>query len=217
MQVELKQIQTEVGLTFVHVTHDQEEAMTMADTIAVMNSGRIEQLGSPVELYEQPASAYVANFLGQSNLLQATVVERGAADGDLVLDVHGQRVRMPVARARCEGDDVLAGIRPEKVTLVEGEPAGAVDGAVDGAVLTGGMVIDASFTGMSTQYIVRMPWGQELTVFAQNTGARVVPVGETVSLAWRPEHMFGLDGSEDPAAGADDGAAGAPGAAVAVG
>ena len=79
MQLELKRIQTEVGITFVHVTHDQEEAMTMADTIAVMNDGRIEQLGAPVELYESPASAYVANFLGQSNLLPGTVLERSAA------------------------------------------------------------------------------------------------------------------------------------------
>ena len=76
LQIELKRIQQDVGITFVHVTHDQEEAMTMADTIAVMNSGRIEQLGAPVNLYESPASAYVANFLGQSNLLRAVVRER---------------------------------------------------------------------------------------------------------------------------------------------
>jgi spermidine/putrescine transport system ATP-binding protein len=212
MQVELKQIQTEVGLTFVHVTHDQEEAMTMADTIAVMHSGRIEQLGAPVELYEQPASAYVANFLGQSNLLEARVVERSAEE--VVLDVHGQRVRMAAARNKSTGDDVLAGIRPEKVELSEGD---AAPGSQNGTALTGGVVTDASFTGMSTQYLVRMPWGQELTVFAQNTGARVVPVGSTATLSWNPEHMFGLDGSEDPDAGAVSGPAGAPGAAVAVG
>ena len=77
MQIELKRIQTEVGLTFVHVTHDQEEAMTMADTIAVMNDGRIEQLGAPAELYESPRTAFVANFLGQSNLLRAVVAGSG--------------------------------------------------------------------------------------------------------------------------------------------
>ena len=212
MQVELKQIQTELGLTFVHVTHDQEEAMTMADTIAVMNAGRIEQLGPPVELYEQPVSAYVANFLGQSNLVPARVVERGPADGDHVLEIHGQRVRMPVARCRTDSDQILAGIRPEKVALSEGE-AGAVP---EGSTLAGGVVVDASFTGTSTQYLVQMPWGQKLTVFVQNTGARIVPVGSSVTLSWRPEHVFGLDGREDPGAGAEDEASGA-GAAVPVG
>ena len=76
MQVELKRIQTEVGLTFIHVTHDQEEAMTMADTVAVMNAGRIEQMGPPAELYDLPRTAFVANFLGQSNLVRGTVVVR---------------------------------------------------------------------------------------------------------------------------------------------
>src|SRR5690606_5302160 len=87
MQIELKQIQTEVGITFVHVTHDQEEAMTMADTIAVMDGGRIEQLGDPTTLYEHPATTFAANFLGQSNLLAATVVGRNG--DDLLIDVHG--------------------------------------------------------------------------------------------------------------------------------
>jgi spermidine/putrescine transport system ATP-binding protein len=93
MQIELKRIQTEVGLTFVHVTHDQEEAMTMADTIAVMNAGRIEQLGTPADLYEAPETTFVANFLGQSNLVRARV--SGTDGDDLVLDVHGQKLAMP--------------------------------------------------------------------------------------------------------------------------
>ncbi len=91
MQIELKRIQTEVGITFVHVTHDQEEAMTMADTIAVMNAGVIEQLGSPVELYEHPATTFAANFLGQSNLVAGRGGRRRGADG-LDLDVHGARL-----------------------------------------------------------------------------------------------------------------------------
>ena len=78
MQIELKRIQTEVGLTFVHVTHDQEEAMTMADTIAVMNAGVIEQMGAPAELYDNPQTTFVANFLGQSNLIEGTVAGRTA-------------------------------------------------------------------------------------------------------------------------------------------
>ena len=97
MQIELKRIQIEVGLTFVHVTHDQEEAMTMADTIAVMNKGLIEQMGHPEDLYENPKTTFVANFLGQSNLIAADVV---GSDGDyLVVDIHGTKIAADKARA----------------------------------------------------------------------------------------------------------------------
>ena len=124
MQIELKRIQQEVGLTFIHVTHDQEEAMTMADSIAVMNGGHLEQLGDPATLYEHPASTFVANFLGQSNLLTARVT--GSA-GDGAAHRRGPRARR--ARAGRQGarrpHDVWLGVRPEKLTLGEGgtEPA----------------------------------------------------------------------------------------------
>jgi spermidine/putrescine transport system ATP-binding protein len=208
MQLELKRIQDEVGITFVHVTHDQEEAMTMADTIAVMSAGRIEQLGSPVELYESPASSYVANFLGQSNLLPGTVLERSA--GTVVVEAAG--ARLTLRRERCRagstvGRPVLVGVRPEKVHLtVGGEPPGA-------DALPGGMITDASFTGVSTQYLVRLPSGHELTAFAQNTGlGGVLPVGERVTVSWDPAHAFGLDGQQDAAAGVEtlDGELAAP-------
>jgi spermidine/putrescine transport system ATP-binding protein len=195
MQLELKRIQTEVGITFVHVTHDQEEAMTMADTIAVMNAGRIEQLGSPVDLYESPATAYVANFLGQSNLLPAAVADR-RADAVLV-EVDGTRIAVPAGRCRSDGRDVLVGVRPEKIHLETG------DAATTNA-LPGGTVVDASFTGTSTQYLVRMPSGRQLSAFAQNTGrATVLPVGSRVTVCWDPDHTFALDGTEDAAAGTE--------------
>jgi spermidine/putrescine transport system ATP-binding protein len=197
MQLELKRIQDEVGITFVHVTHDQEEAMTMADTIAVMNAGRIEQLGSPVDLYESPVTAYVANFLGQSNLLRASVVERRA--GVVLAEVDGTRLAVPVERCRGAGRDLLVGVRPEKVHLEPGDrvPPGS-------NVLGGGVVTDAGFTGTSTQYGVRLPSGQRLTAFAQNTGrAAVVPVGSVVTVCWDPAHTFGLDGAEDATAGTE--------------
>jgi spermidine/putrescine transport system ATP-binding protein len=195
MQLELKRIQTEVGITFVHVTHDQEEAMTMADTIAVMNAGRIEQLGSPLDLYESPATAYVANFLGQSNLLRAVVAER--REDAVLVEVDGTRLVLPADRCRTAGRTLLVGVRPEKLHLEPGE------GAPTGVnALTGGIVTDASFTGTSTQYVVRLPSGQQLTAFAQNTGrAAIVPVGGTVTVSWDPAHTFGLDGGEDAAAG----------------
>jgi spermidine/putrescine transport system ATP-binding protein len=197
MQIELKRIQDEVGLTFIHVTHDQEEAMTMADTVAVMNRGVIEQMGAPAELYENPRSTFVANFLGQSNLIEGTIKDRAA---DLVtVDMHGVDVSIPADRAHVEGDRGWIGIRPEKVLI------GGVGEALDapGNTVPGGVVTDVSFVGVSTQYLVRMPWGQELQVFSQNTGRqRFFETGEQVELSWRPEYAFLLDASQDASAGA---------------
>lgn len=197
MQIEIKRIQTEVGLTFIHVTHDQEEAMTMADTVAVMNAGVIEQLGAPSELYENPQSTFVANFLGQSNLIEGTVTGR---DGDLVrVDMHGIGVSVPADRSHADGAKGWIGIRPEKVLV--GEPGEELD--APGNTIPGGVVTDVSFVGVSTQYLVRMPWGQELQVFAQNTGRhRLFRTGEQVELSWRPEYAFLLDHDQDASAGA---------------
>ena len=199
MQIELKRIQTEVGLTFVHVTHDQEEAMTMADTVAVMNAGVIEQMGAPAELYENPRTTFVANFLGQSNLIAGKVVGR---DGDFVkVDMHGIVVSVPVDRAHTDGGEGWVGIRPEKVLVAEvGEDMDA-----PGNHLEGGVVTDVSFVGVSTQYLVRMPWGQELQVFEQNTGRRrLFTHGEKVDISWRPEYAFLLDASQDAHAGIEE-------------
>jgi len=196
MQLELKRIQTEVGLTFVHVTHDQEEAMTMADTIAVMNQGKVEQLGGPTELYETPATVFVANFLGQSNLLPASV--SGRSGDDLLLDVAGSRVVLPAGRSRSTAEQLFVGVRPEKLHV-----RAAGDATVpDGHNAVTGVVTDASFVGVSTQYVVRVPWGQDLTVFVQNlhSGDRFQP-GASVMLHWAAANAFGLDGTEDPEAG----------------
>ncbi len=195
MQLELKRIQTEVGITFVHVTHDQEEAMTMADTIAVMSSGRIEQLGAPAELYEHPTSTFVANFLGQSNLLEGDVV-RGGGD-DYAVGVHGTELHATKVAAGVEGRCWI-GVRPEKVTL---ETPG--ENHVEGLNrLGGGRVADVSFVGVSTQYLIRMPWGQELSAFEQNTGKRVsFAAGDPVDLTWMSEHTFLLDHDQDATAG----------------
>ena len=210
MQVELKRIQTEVGITFIHVTHDQDEAMTMADTIAVMNAGRIEQQGPPVDLYEAPATAYVANFLGQSNLVHAEV--RDTTGGMVRVDVNGQQLLVPqdgcrFAGSSAPGGSVLVGVRPEKVWIrtvgddAAGSPVRSGPSSVENR-LGGGVVTDASFTGVSTQYLVRLPWGQELMVFAQNVSTHsVLPVGSAVELTWDPAFTFGLDGAQDAAAG----------------
>jgi spermidine/putrescine transport system ATP-binding protein len=200
MQIELKRIQTEVGLTFVHVTHDQEEAMTMADTVAVMNRGVIEQMGAPAALYENPHSTFVANFLGQSNLIEGAIVNRAA---DVVtVDMHGISVSVPAGRTHVDGDRGWVGIRPEKVLI--GEVGEALD--APGNTIPGGVISDVSFFGVSTQYLVRMPWGQELTVFQQNTGrSRIFGQGERIELSWRPEYAFLLDHGQDASAGAQRG------------
>ncbi len=114
MQLELKDIQHDVGLTFLHVTHDQEEAMTMADTVAVMNKGRIEQMGAPEELYELPTTAFVANFLGQSNLFTGEVISSSSTS--IVVDVAGRKVEVPRERAQRHAGEVTIGVRPEKLT-----------------------------------------------------------------------------------------------------
>jgi spermidine/putrescine transport system ATP-binding protein len=112
MQIELKRIQTEIDVTFVHVTHDQEEAMTMADTIAVMNNGVIEQLGAPGDLYENPVTTFVANFLGQSNLIMSSVID---PSGDtVVVDCHGQKVGVLGGRTHTRDGSGWLGVRPER-------------------------------------------------------------------------------------------------------
>ena len=177
MQLELKRIQHEIGITFVHVTHDQEEAMTMADTIAVMNGGRIEQLGPPQELYERPATAFVAGFLGVSNLL------RGAVEGpDSVRLDSGELVR-----AQIDGHSgrVAAGVRPEKITL----------GAGGGSNELPGTISASAYIGVATQVIVRTAAGT-VQVFAQNidSGGRVPAPGTNVILSWAPESTFVVAG-----------------------
>ena len=191
MQIELKRIQSEVGLTFIHVTHDQEEAMTMADTIAVMNSGRVEQLGDPATLYEHPRSTFVANFLGQSNLLRATV-DRGEGNGVVEVTSHGHRLEVRRDHVPAGVRDIWLGVRPEKLRL----------GDSGGPNRLSGQVTDVSFTGVATQYLVRMPWGRELVVVQQNDGSGRARAGETVTISWAAEHGFALDASQDADAGA---------------
>ena len=179
MQLELKRIQHEVGITFVHVTHDQDEAMTMADEIAVMNRGKIEQLGPPTELYERPATAFVAGFLGVSNLLAGVV----AGDDRVRLD-DGTEIRLPL---RGRSGRVAVGVRPEKVRLVPGA----------GNELPG-TVTETAYVGVATQVIVTTPAGV-VSVFAQNTETGAIPPapGTHVTLSWSPESTFVVQRPEE--------------------
>jgi len=183
MQLELKALQHDMGITFVHVTHDQDEAMTMADQIAVMNQGRIEQLGSPAELYERPRTAFVARFLGASNLLPGTV----AGSGVVRLDGGGE-VRIAADSLPESGTRVAVGIRPEKLAF----------GARDGRNRLAGTVIESAYVGVATQYIVDTPSGR-LAVYVQNAepGTIAVTVGVPVELSFDPDAAFVVDYSEE--------------------
>jgi len=181
MQLELKGIQHDVAITFVHVTHDQEEAMTMADRIAVMNHGRIEQLGTPTELYETPRTAFVASFLGVSNLIAGTV-----SGSDSVRLHSGPEVRVrPDALAGRTGE-VAVGIRPEKIELGQGQP-----NTLDGTV------VEQAYVGVSTQYIVETACGR-LTVYRQNASAGLngAAPGQSLTLSWSPDSTFVVDSLE---------------------
>jgi spermidine/putrescine transport system ATP-binding protein len=190
LQIELKRIQNDIGITFVHVTHDQEEAMTMADEIAVMHEGRIEQRGSANELYETPRTAFVANFLGVSNLIDGRLRKRD--DGVAEFETHdGAVLRVPAGRVPdLNGTAVCAGVRPEKIELL---PADGTHAPRAGDNVLRGRVSVAAYLGVAIQYVITAAGGEELTVMAQNrngNGASTFGPGTEVQLAWSPDHTF---------------------------
>jgi spermidine/putrescine transport system ATP-binding protein len=204
MQLELKRIQTEVGITFVYVTHDQEEAMTMSDRIAVMRAGHIEQLGSATELYERPATEFVAGFLGVSNLLDARLLRRSEGAEFAEFELHsGGTVRAP-ADGLTPGTAVRVGVRPEKLRIATAStPLDATTLAELNSLE--GSVTDFSYVGVSTQYEVRLDDGVEVTIYAQNidisgVGEQFSP-GERIRLTWKPQHTFIVTGESSAAGG----------------
>ena len=182
MQLELKTIQSELGVTFIHVTHDQEEAMTMADTIAVMNGGRVEQLGPPSDLYERPQTAFVAGFLGVSNLLPGTV----SGPGTIKLE-GGSDVNVSADALGNRSGRVAVGIRPEKIRI-----------ASDQVNTISGKVFESAYVGVSTQYVVDTPAGR-LTVYVQNmeSGAHRASPGDPITVGFEPEATFVVELPEE--------------------
>jgi spermidine/putrescine transport system ATP-binding protein len=182
MQLELKTIQHDVGITFVHVTHDQEEAMTMADTIAVMNKGRIEQLGPPTELYENPETAFVAGFLGVSNLLPGTL-----SGPDTIRLDGGSEVRVKAGALDGRSGRVAVGIRPEKIRVGGGQ-----------VNTLSGNVFERAYVGVATQYVVDTPAGR-LMVYLQNLepGAGMAAPGDPITVGFDPEATFVVDLDEE--------------------
>jgi spermidine/putrescine transport system ATP-binding protein len=194
MQLELKRIQQEVGITFIYVTHDQEEAMTMSNRLAVMRHGRIEQLGEPEDVYENPATEFVAGFLGASNLLDGEIGDHSNGITSVKLTT-GATMLVPTDRVPFDaGSTVKVGVRPEKITIRadESEPPSGFNSVT-------GLLRMATYIGVSHQYKVEGPGGTELTVYVQNLGEVPTSVpGKKVTLTWRPEHTFVVEPSTAP-------------------
>jgi spermidine/putrescine transport system ATP-binding protein len=180
MQLELKALQHRVGITFIYVTHDQEEALTMSDQIAVMNQGHVLQIGAPEEIYEQPADRFVADFIGETNFLEGQVKGRRADEAVVVID-RALPVHVPIGRGVGMGDKVTIAIRPEKISLYAEPPdPRAVPGVVQEVI----------YTGTDTRYLVQLTEKTIVTVRQQNVsmGATVgFLVGAQVYLYWQPE------------------------------
>jgi spermidine/putrescine transport system ATP-binding protein len=189
MQLELKRIQEEVGITFIYVTHDQEEAMTMSNRLAVMRHGKAEQIGPPEDVYENPQTEFVASFLGASNLLNGELKDQRNGTSTVLL-TGGDAVSLPSERAPFgSGASVKVGVRPEKITI---EPEDDQP-AVPGTNIVSGLLRMSTYIGVSHQYKVEGPGGATLTVWVQNLGAERTPSpGERVRLSWRWEHTFAV-------------------------
>jgi ABC-type Fe3+/spermidine/putrescine transport system ATPase subunit len=189
LQAELKDIHRRLGLTFVYVTHDQEEAMSMSDRVIVMNDGRIEQVGSPVEIYRQPRSPFVARFLGMSNVVEATVT--AAADGWLQLGGAGLPIRAPIpARAPSAGQHVTVVIRPDSFDISRLADGQAADGDV------AGKVTDVRFIGSLVHYLVTVA-GRGWQVSARAGSAEILPEGARVRLTWRADEVIVMTSPSD--------------------
>ena len=185
MQVELKRIQREVGITFVYVTHDQNEALTMSDRIAVMNDGAIEHLGPPREIYEHPATRFVAGFIGTSNLLTGSLARVTGGRG--VIEVSpDEQIIVPEGRsALAAGQEVELTVRPEKIELAAGAPPA-------GGCALRGTVTEVVYLGTSTSFSVHTTTGADVVVFQQNSASAGTPAGrgDDVWLTWDPQHSY---------------------------
>jgi len=194
MQLELKRIQEEVGITFIYVTHDQEEAMTMSNRLAVMRHGKAEQIGPPEDVYENPQTEFVASFLGASNLLDGELKEQRNGTSTVLL-TGGDAVNLPSERAPFgSGASVKVGVRPEKITI---EPEDDQTSA-PGLNTVSGLLRMSTYIGVSHQYKVEGPGGATLTVWVQNLGTSPAPhPGERVRLSGQPDHTFAVLPQED--------------------
>lgn len=181
MQIELKHLQTQVGITFIYVTHDQEEALTMSDRIAVMSSGQVLQLDTPLNIYEKPATRFVADFIGETNFLSATVA--GTEGGHTILKVGEERLAALADSSLAPGQSVTLTLRPEKALLARpNEPAGATP--------LSGVIREVVYIGTDTRYVIALSHGESIVARIQNVGGHGVgeyAVGEAVRVWCAPE------------------------------
>jgi spermidine/putrescine transport system ATP-binding protein len=202
MQIELKRIQREVGITFIFVTHDQNEALTMSDRLVVMNAGRIEQLGSPREVYEYPRTRFVAGFIGTSNLITGTV-ERMDGTTAVIGTPADESLIAPDAASvgAAAGQPLDMTVRPEKIVITPERPEG-------GRCAIRGRVAEVVYLGTSTQYAIKTHDGSDLLVFVQNASDSddIADRGADVWLSWLPEHTLALapSGPDAPATDEED-------------
>jgi len=209
LQLELKRIQRDVGITFVYVTHDQEEALTMSDRIAVMNRGRIEQCADPETVYERPTTTFVAGFIGVSNLMPGHIVSSNGAGSRVKLDT-GVEIEAPT-EGMSTGERCHAVVRPEKLTI-ETVPSGSSasrpgpDGSAEGRPRVDGQVESSVFLGTATQIVVKLAGDVRMTVLIPNADeaerGRLPGGGANVSLSWAPEHIHVVRESEEVATSA---------------
>jgi len=205
LQIELKRIQREVGITFVYVTHDQEEALTMSDRIAVMNRGRVEQVGVPEEVYDRPSTTFVAGFIGVSNLMPATVARRGVVKLDSGPEVAAETGILG------PGEGCAAVVRPEKLRVTRvGDGAAAANGAPS----VEGVVESSVYLGTATQIVVKLGEGVRMTVLVPNADEaerqQLPGGGARVALSWEAEHMHVVTESPGEAVAAGQPAAAQP-------
>jgi spermidine/putrescine transport system ATP-binding protein len=186
MQLELKRIQNEIGTTFVYVTHDQEEALAMSDRIAVMNGGRVEQVAGPREIYEQPSTAFVADFIGSLNTLELTVDEVVGAYGVMRV-AEGERIVVALAGVNV-GDSFRVAVRPERVAI-----ASAGDVAADAGSRVVGTLSQVVYLGMYTQFHVHTRVGQLVCHRLAGESCEAFETGQRVALRWDAEHTSVLD------------------------
>jgi spermidine/putrescine transport system ATP-binding protein len=181
MQIELKQLQEQVGITFIYVTHDQEEALTMSDRIAVMKDGIVQQLGDPITLYEKPANRFVADFVGESNLIKSQVVSTSDRQVRLLVGEAYMTASAEATRP-ATGQEVCVSIRPEKLLISsESSPTGEA---------LHGSVAQVIYIGTDTRYVITLPTGEPISVRVQNSCGRdlgQIKKGDGVWISWSPD------------------------------
>jgi len=199
MQLELKRIQRDVGITFIYVTHDQEEALTMSDRVAVMNLGRVEQLATPEEIYDRPASEFVAGFIGLANLLPATVERADGLQVALTLPGGGWTAAGAGGRGFSAGDSALLVLRPERLQIASGAPGEEAKGRMQARV------VDTVFQGPVVRFDLQTAEGRDLVVIllAQDRPPGVEP-GSEVWVSWDPESAYVLPATAAPPAPQED-------------